>query len=274
KNDEVDLFELLLKGINLFRANFWLIAAFFLIGSAMGVTYFFSSPKIYENNLIISSGILTESYCKILFDNANKYIEEGNKSAIAKQFGVSESTAKKINSFSIETLVTTETAAKENERFLITVEVSDQEMLPELEKGIVNYLENNAFVKVRVEQNKLSISQTLSEIDAEIKDLEEFKVRIFNGDFFQSIKGNVMFDPTSVNSKILELKERKINLQNVLQLANSVQVIEGFTRFEKQTKPKLSMSIVAGSVVGLFCVGLLIAFKSIRKLVLMAEAAK
>ena len=41
-------------------------------------------------------------------------------------------------------------------------------------------------------------------------------------------KGNVMFDPTIVNSKIVELTKEKITLQNNLALVNSVQVIEGF----------------------------------------------
>ena len=48
-----------------------------------------------------------------------------------------------------------------------------------------------------------------------------------------------MFDPTTVNSKILELTERKNkSSKSVLILANSVQVIEGFTAFEKPSKPK------------------------------------
>ena len=50
---------------------------------------------------------------------------------------------------------------------------------------------------------------------------------------FREAKGNVMFDPTIVNSKIVELTKEKITLQNSLALANSVQVVEGFSRFER-----------------------------------------
>ena len=42
-----------------------------------------------------------------------------------------------------------------------------------------------------------------------------------------------MFDPTVVNSKILELTKEKINLQNQFTLANSVQVIEGIYHLSK-----------------------------------------
>ncbi len=109
---------------------------------------------------------------------------------------------------------------------------------------LVHYLENNEFVKIRVEQNKNYLKQMLAKLEQEIKDMEEFKLKIFNGEFFQSAKGNVMFDPTIVNSKILELTKEKINLQNNLALANSVQVIEGFTTFERPSSPKLSISLM------------------------------
>ena len=72
----------------------------------------------------------------------------------------------------------------------------------------------------------------IASVDKEIKDMEQLKARIANGEFFQATKGNVMFDPTTVNSKIIELTERKIDYENKLQLSNSVQVIEGFTRFQ------------------------------------------
>ncbi len=64
---------------------------------------------------------------------------------------------------------------------------------------------------------------------------------------FRTPKEMSCFDPTVVNSKILDLTKEKINLQNQFILANSVQVIEGFTAFETPSKPKLSISLVAGA---------------------------
>jgi hypothetical protein len=99
---------------------------------------------------------------------------------------------------------------------------------------------------------------------AEIKELENLKTKIGSGEFYQSAKGNVMFDPTSVNSKILELTDKKLTLENNLQLSSSVQLVEGFTKFEKHTRPLLSVSLVSGSIVGLVFVGIFIVFKSLR----------
>ena len=107
-------------------------------------------------------------------------------------------------------------------------------------------------------------------MEEEIKDLEILKSDVYSGEFFKKVNGNAEFDPTTINSKIIELTKEKIVLQHGLELANSVHVVEGFTKFQKPSKPKLSLSLVAGSLIGLAFVGALIVFKSIRKLLAMA----
>ena len=275
KNDEIDLIDLLLKVVRTFRANFWLIILFFFLGSAFGLAYFFTSKKVFENKMIVSSEILTESYTKTMFENANRYRREGNGRLLAAQFHISEKAAMEIVSLTVEPLTKTEAEdLKESKSLLITVQVFDEQILPELQRGLISYLENNEFAKIRVEHKRTYMKHMLASVEKEIKDLEEFKLRIFRGDFFQSAKGNVMFDPTIVNSKILELKDRKIGYENNLQIVSGIQVIDGFTKFENPSKPKLFSSLLAGSLAGLFIVGLAITFNSIRKLLTMAEATK
>jgi hypothetical protein len=186
---------------------------------------------------------------------------------------VSQNTARKVVHLDTE-LISQIDETKEPERFIIKADVLDQDILPELQQGLIYYLSNNEFVKVRVEQNKAYLRQMLAKIDDEIKDMESFKERILNGDFFQRVQGNVMFDPTTVNSKILDLTKERINLQNNLELANSVQLIEGFTRYERPVRPRLSVSLISGSFVGLLFVSALIAFKSIRRILKIADGAK
>ncbi len=273
KNDEIDLVELLLKGIGIIRANLVLIVSFFALGSLLGFGYYYSSKKIFENKMLVSSEILTESYCKSLIADANRLIREGNYQALSEQLGVPEKIGREISSIAVKSPLTNEIEiGKESDRkfFHITLEVYDQEVLVELEKGLTSYLENNEFVKARVNQKKDYLQQTITKLEQEIKDLEILKADVYSGEFFKKVNGNAEFDPTTINSKIIELTKEKINLQHSLELVNSVHVVEGFTRFQKPSKPKLSLSLIAGSMVGLFFVGALIAFKSIRKLLAMA----
>ena len=83
-----------------------------------------------------------------------------------------------------------------------------------------------------------------------------------------------MFDPTVVNIRIIELSKEKLRYQNDLEIVNSVQIVEGFTKFIKPIKPNKAISLAAGASLGLFFVAILIAFKSIRKVVRMAEEAE
>jgi hypothetical protein len=103
--------------------------------------------------------------------------------------------------------------------------------------------------------------------------MEELKRKISSGDFFQAAKGNVMFDPTTVNSKILELTEKKIGYQNSLQLSSSVQVVDGFTEFKKHSKPKLSILMISGATFGLTVAGLIVLIRLIRSLLSMSKPA-
>ena len=102
KRGEVDLFDLLIKVINIFRTSFKTIVLCFLIGLALGITYYVTSPRIYENKLIVSSSILTESYAKKLVENTRRFIGEGNYQALAAQLGLSEAEARNIFVIRIE----------------------------------------------------------------------------------------------------------------------------------------------------------------------------
>ncbi|MBL0742200.1 hypothetical protein [Chryseolinea lacunae] len=277
RNDEIDLLDLVLRAVRIIRDNFWMILIFFVLGTALGSMHYFSSVKVYENKMIVSSEIMTESYSKKLIDNINHYLAEGNTKALTSLLGISAETASNVGVVRIESPYSNESeVAKEEDRkyFIITVEVYNQDILPDLQKGLINYFENNAYVKVRVNQKRTGYQETIARYDQEIKDLDGLKKRIYDGDFFNNTKGSVVFDLTSINKELVELTIKRLEVKDKLELVNSVQLLEGFTRFNNPVKPRLSVSIVAGSFVGLIFVSILIAFKSIRKLLRMEEAAR
>jgi len=272
KQEEIDLLKLFLKAVLTIRRNFWLIVIFFLVGAGLGWAYYSSSKKVYDNTMVISSSILTQSYCQKLIDGTNRYRRENNLKALAQQLSLTEEQAMEVFVIKIDDLLEI-TDLKDQTAFLVTVTVGNQDILPDLQKGLVHYLENNEFVKIRVKQNERYLSETISKLEQEIKDIQELKLKISNGEFFEKAKGNVMFDPTIVNSKIVELTKEKLTLQNSLALVKSVQVVEGFSRFERPSAPKLSLSLIAGSFVGLFFVAALIVIKSVRKVLQLAETS-
>jgi len=272
--DEIDLLGLLAKGVLIVKSNFVFIIASFLICTALGLVYYQFSPKIYESKMLISSDILTESYSKSLTDNLSKLIKEKNFQSLSEKLSVPADQAPNIEGIEIKSAIEKAVDLAENLKNYLVVEVrtKDNTIWPQLQNGIIGYLQNNEFVKIRVEHRKKYYNQTIEKINLELADLEILKKKIADGYLAQSSKESlVLFDPTTVNSKILELNKEKINLQNSLETVNSVQVVEGFTVFKKPASPKLSISLISGSSFGLVVVCLFIIFKSVSAIVKFSE---
>ncbi len=271
-NDEIDLVELLVKAVLLVKRNLVQIIVFFVVGTGLGYAYSSLATKVYESKMLVSSDILTESYTEKIFEGLQTLIKEENYNEISNKIGLTPMEGESLSKIKIESALKDKPQKEEEKRFfLITVELTDQKLLPKLQTGLIEFLKQIDYVKTRVEQRKKNYTTLIGKIDAEIQSLEAFKNRIYNGDFFQASKGNVMFDPTEVNSKIVELAKERGDYVMALNTVNSVELVEGFTEFDKPVWPKKSVSLAAGATLGLFLVGLLIAFKSIRKLVRFAE---
>ncbi len=275
-SDEIDLMELFLKLVRTAKKNFTLILSFFIAGTLLGSVYGMFGTKVYESKMMVTSDILTDAYNDKLGENLNDLLKENNLTLISEKLSLSKEESENLVAIKIESAQKEKPSQKEDEKrwFLITAKVLNQEVLNKLETGIANYLENNEFVKVRIEQKKNFNRELIKKIEKEILTLENFKNKIYEGNFFENNKGNVMFDPTVVNVRIIELNKEKLKYQNDLEIINSIQIVQGFTKFNKPVSPNKAISLAAGATLGLFFVGMLIAFKSIRKVVRMAEEAE
>lgn len=273
-SDEIDLLELLARVVISIKSNFKLIVGAFLIGCLLGLAYYQLVPKTYESRMLISSDILTESYSKTIAEDLNKLIKEKNIESLSSKLNLSSTEALAIGKLEVKNAIEKVDGRKEEEKnyLTITCQASDNSIWPNLQNGLISFFETNDYVRVRVDQRKKYFTQVIEKIDKELVDLNELKARIADGQITQSSKDNlILFDPTTVNTKILDLNKEKINLQNALETVNSVQLVEGFTVFEKPVSPKLSISLSAGASFGLFIVALILGFKSLRKIVSLSE---
>jgi hypothetical protein len=273
-SDEIDLVELLARIVISIKNNISLIIIAFAVGSLLGLAYYQFVPKAYESKMMISSDILTESYSKTLVSDLGKLIKENNLSSLSSKLSLSENQSSSLLLIEIKSTIEKSENVKEQEKNYLTVTCrsKDNEIWPVLQGGLIAFFESNDYVKIRVEQRKKYITQIIEKIDKELIDLNELKTRITNGQMTQSGKDNVvLFDPTTVNTTILDLNKEKITLQNSLENVNSVQLVDGFTVFEKPASPKLSISLIAGASFGLFFVALILGFKSLRTIVSLSE---
>ncbi len=254
-SDEIDLQELAIRAIQFFKRNFKFIAISSILFTLLSIVAYFLLPKIYESRMIVMSDILTESYSKEITESLKNLIKEENYDVLAVRLGLTENEANEIKSLEIESVKKEKALEKENEQtiFIVTANIKNREILPKLQDGLVQYLRNNEFVKVRVRQRKETYQSLMEKIGEEINSLDSLKRRLFLGlPVYAKSSEMMLVDPTNIYSKIIELNKDKITYKNLLELADSIQLVEGFTVFQKPSQPKLSILLFIGFLSGFF----------------------
>jgi LPS O-antigen subunit length determinant protein (WzzB/FepE family) len=260
-NDEIDLQELAIKVIRFLKKHSRLILISPFLGVSISVVLYFMIPKSYESKLILMSDILTESYTKEIAESLDILIKEKNFKTLASRLSLSEEEAIHIKKVEIESVKKEkEINGTDANIFIVTADVEDSNIFGNLQKGIMSFLRNNEFVKVRVRQRKDYYNAMIEKVGVEIQSLDSLKRRLFLGQPVYSKSAEMLLvDPTNIYSKIIELNKEQINYKNSLELVDSIQLVEGFTPFEKPASPKLSILLIIGFVGGfLFSIAFLL----------------
>lgn len=270
-NDEIDLLELLAKAILIAKKNFLLIVSMFFLGLVLGVGFNQLAAKKYGSSMLITSDVITESYAKELIKTLNGIRGDGNLKLLSEKLHLSIEDIKKIRLLKVKSAIERLDGIQERDRIYLTLsaEVSNVDVLPNLETALVAYFENNPFVKIRVENKRVLYSKLNEQISKEIEDLEKIKENILKGSL--SRDNSFTLDPSAINGRIIDLTRWSLENENNLKTLNSVQIVEGFTAYQEPISPKLSFSIAGGTSLGLFFAFCIITFKGIRKMIRLSE---
>ncbi|MFM9839121.1 MAG: hypothetical protein ACKVOQ_12700 [Cyclobacteriaceae bacterium] len=274
QSDEIDLLDLAVKLNRIFVKNLKSLIIAFVIGTAAGLAFYQFVPKVYESKMILLSDILTSSYSERITESLDNLIKEQNSKVLSERIGLTFEQAKQIVKIEIESVKQKEAKDDKSESatFIVTIRTKNNSILPQLQDGIINYLRNNEYVKIRVRQRQDFYKAMIEKVGQEINSLDSLKRRLFSGQPIYSKSSEMMLvDPTNIYSKIIELSKERISYKNSLELVNSIQLVEGFTIFDKPTSPKLSISLASGASLGIFFVLALIGIKGFRKMVNLAN---
>ncbi len=271
-NDELDLLELLANVFNAIQRNFLTIILSLVLGIALGLVYYKTATNQYTSRMLFSS-TMPESYGKTQIEKLQKLISEQSPLLAGALNLSNEETRKlirvKIENTSIRKFEIQRNGMKESAEetvVLLEVRTSDNTIWPKLTNGLINYLENNSFVRLRMDQQKKYYTQLITRLDIEIKDLELLKTKVLNGVVSSYSKdGVILMDPSGISGNIINLTKEKIEFQNMLENINSIQIIEGFTVFERPTWPNLLISVAIGIFLGVAMAITMIVSKAVRQ---------
>ncbi|HEY5822861.1 MAG TPA: hypothetical protein VIT44_00755 [Cyclobacteriaceae bacterium] len=267
---EIDLVELIAKGFTFLAKNLKLIVSTLLLSGVLGLVFYYTSPKTYESSMIIQSDILTESYADQIATILQRLIKEQNDSTLAAKLHLSNSEASQLRKIEIEPPSPTMGIIPEKEKiiFIITVQLTDYNLLPKLQAGLLKYLEENEYVKLRVRLKREMYTHLIEKMDKEIKSLDSIKTGVA-----QSLSSPKPMNESSLfflngsdfYTQAVEIYKEKFDAENELGIVASIQLIEPFSLFKKPASPKLSVSLAASVTLGLFILAGILGIKVLKK---------
>jgi len=259
--EETDIIELLAGGVSAISNNFKPLLLALLIGTAVGGIFYMVVPKRYSSRMIIQYSVLTEPYAMNIAKDLTQLINEGNSLEASKKLGVTKEEASLIYSIDIENIKDTEEKDKLDEKelanaFLVTVQVSDNVILPALQNGLLSLLSNSDYVKVREKLRRDYYIGMIAKVDRELNSLDSMKQSLFE----RKAKAFdvLLMDPTNIYKMAVELNKEKIGYQNKLELANTVHLVTGFTVYNMPSFPNMSFSLAGGAFLGVIVISVIL----------------
>ena len=275
--------------IFLIRKSLWIVS-FGLAGVLLGYLLYGISSPFYTSSLEGNTGGVYDDEKKkftggvdnsVVIDHINKLDQVIHKpSLLANYLGLSIEQAKAIRSINAyygidvnkdmkpdyvdlkETYNPRDTMQLRVPSFIhIRVSVYNEQILPELRKGLFSYINNNTYIQELFKVDTLQKREKIREIEKEIIKVNDFQeARIRKESSIE--KGAVVLlgneaDPRLFYRDVLWLYDQKQLLEKSLKISDEIIVVtQELTPLENEERPVFKYIVVVGSlmvVMGIFC---------------------
>ncbi|WP_456401543.1 Wzz/FepE/Etk N-terminal domain-containing protein [Persephonella sp.] len=250
EEDELDLYEIL----SVFSKYKYLIFISVVLFLIIGFGYLFLAKPVYRTETVIKipSDLVSKNESVGLIKNIDNLLNEKRFTEVSDLLGISVDTSEKLKSISGSGL------KSDKELIKINIYVYDPSVINLVSKGILRYLNSNNFVKERIDLKKEELIFLLKETNLRLKEIESIRSSIIeklkNGEL-----SNLGFNPTEIDSVILNLKGRKINLENQIRLLRGHEIAVEPLIPKEPYKPNKNLVILVSIFIGFF-VGVTLSF--------------
>jgi hypothetical protein len=271
-SEEIDLlyfFNPLLRGfrkvgaginryVNRLQRNLALFIVIFLVvaGAAFALRYIL--PKMYSTEAVFGSNILPASFCSEMINNLGSLLDKENVPIIAQQLNISQAASASIRSIStvkMSNIVLIGRSDSNVSAFRVRLVVSDQNMIPEIQKGLEHYLENNDFALRRKDARRKTLEDLRTDLVARINNLDSLKNILSRSmEPRSSGQGIILGEPVSPiqayqvqRDYFRQLKE----IEESLSLLRNVEVVQPFFKLNEPNAPNFQKIFLYGLVLGL-----------------------
>ena len=282
-----------------------LILVFLILGGAAGFLFVQVNEDYYRAQMVIDSKYYTYELLESIMDNLNEQANIGAYQVLSKKLSLTDEQAAGLRGLSIEPLLFLEEKSNlmsymrriqdidksfEEEQldsirdrlllnasqYVITTEVYDNGIVPDLESGLIAYLSSNEYVAKRAKverENLLMMKRSIEE--------DEQKLSVLKGQLAENygkisesnrVGSNNLYlgadreaGPKSIFEQSLDLYNQKARINRSLQLNQEVEVVSGISSIEKPASLSVLSNIFLFSLIGLGVAYLVILFIGINK---------
>jgi hypothetical protein len=270
--EEIDLlyfFNPLIKGTQnyLYRLGKSLFLCLgILIGCGIiGYSLRFFLPKYYKTSAIFAS-FLPAEFSSVMINDLQKLVEHPqNNSVLAEQLNISPAIASTISNISTEEM---DSLSYMNVRdttlsaFKVNLMVRDPNSIPEIERGLKDFLEENEYLLKRREAKRQTLEAMKNGLIQKIQGLDSLK-NILNTTIIPRSTGQGMIlgepiSPIDAYELMQKFYKDQKEIEEQLALLQNIQTLESFTKIKASNYPDFNKLFVYGILVGAL-LGLIIA---------------
>lgn len=250
--------ETLLLDIVRVFARYWKGLLFYTgLALALSVGLYFVLPSKYELKMTLKTNQLANPNIQDQVYTLEKLSFSNSKNELSKALGLSVDQCKDIAEIRHEVIFPQYISPNpylEHLPFRIVAVVKDRELSSDLQKAIVDYLENNPYAL----KNKAIRIKTLKaryvKITEEVAQIEQLKAAYLQSmsqtDKNVQVKVGNDVNPITFNEKSIELHQTLLDIENALEMDENISVIEGFASSDKADQPALEDYVFWGGVMG------------------------
>jgi hypothetical protein len=263
KNALKDFFRFLLKCFDFFilslSHNKFLFFGSCIIGLSLGFLFTRLQTRYYETEMIVQQSSLSRKAYSEIVSNLNGLIHSGSYNDLASELNMdshSVSQVMSIETFSLaDESLEKDTITKLGLPFKIQVKIRASSVAPALEKGLINYLNNNPYVKQIREGRKKIFAEKLIFIEQEQRRLDSLK-DTYNHTL-ASMKLPTTFynnalDPADLYKHSLDLANQKEAILNWINTeGEGMLIIDNFKRPENPQSISKTRLIIIGLMIGM-----------------------
>ena len=253
-SDEIDLLELFQKMGNTLKRWFMAILQFVyqiilflvrksvfigivvILGLLWGGIKYKTSPRYYSSRLEAYSNTLSSIDMINYINNIHELFEEDNIENLQRKLGITEQTLEKVNDVQAYKVMdfngdgitdkidfdddySTSDSTVSHTRFIVKVEVFDQEVFPVIQNRILSYINQNTYINERNQIRKRQLQELIAQLGNEIAMLDSLK----REEYFQ--KKDKM-EPQKGQLLVMNEKETKLYHPQLISLYKEKQALE------------------------------------------------